>query len=163
MELLQGCGIQGEKLFAFQSSKSLKIPEGFSLQLDNPPTPRQLNRLFSRCNTDTYSPKKLAIALQNSFCNLSIFEDKNSQLMAFVRITSDKGLNANLWDLVAVPGGNQQLFLSILINQSLLIIKRNLPGCSISLAAPSIAIKYLEDEGFLIDPSGIRTMAYRIR
>ena len=150
-------------MFTFQDAKPSKLPLGFTLELINPPSPRELNRLLSRCNAETYSPKKLGLALENSFCNLSIIQEHTKQLLAFVRITTDKGLNANLWDLVAAPGDNQQLFLSVLIYQSLAIIKRNLPGCSISVAAPSIAIKYLEDEGFIIDPSGIRAMSYRIR
>ena len=133
------------------------------LELNKAPCPRQLNRLLSQCNAETYSLKKLSLALDNSFCNLSIFREKDLQLFAFVRITSDKGLNANLWDLVAAPGENQNKFFSILINQALTIIKRNLPGCSVSVAAPSSSIAFLEEEGFIIDPSGIRAMSYRIR
>ena len=150
-------------MFTFQDARPSKLPLGFTLELLNAPSPRELNRLLSRCNAETYSPKKLGLALENSFCNLSIVDAHTQQLFAFVRITSDKGLNANLWDLVAAPGENQQLFLSLLIYHSLAIIKRNLPGCSISVAAPSVAINYLEDEGFIIDPGGIRTMAYRIK
>ncbi len=85
------------------------------------------------------------------------------KLYGFVRITSDKGLNANLWDLVALPGEYQTKFLVTLIHYSLAIIRKDLPGCSISVAAPSIATEALQNEGFVIDPSGIRLMAYRIR
>ena len=126
------------------------------------PLPQELNRLLSRSNSEIYSPKKLAVALNNSFCNLSILEESTLKLVGFVRITTDQGLNANLWDLVAVPGKNQQKFLSVLIFNSLAIIRRDLPGCSVSVAAPSSAIIALENEGFIIDPGGIRTMAYRI-
>ncbi len=110
-----------------------------------------------------YSPKKLAVALKNSFCNLSICEETSLQLFGFVRITTDKGLNANLWDLAVPPGQYQKTFLSVLIHNALSIIRRDLPGCSVSVAAPVIAIQSLEEEGFLIDPGGIRTMAYRLR
>ena len=145
------------------NSKSYNLPLGFNLELNKAPCPRALNRLFLKCNAETYSPKKLSLALDNSFCNLSIVREKDLQLVAFVRITSDKGLNANLWDLVAAPSQNQNKFFSILINQALTIIKRNLPGCSVSVASPSSSIEFLEDEGFIIDPSGIRAMSYRIR
>lgn len=79
-----------------------------------------------------------------------------------MRITTDLGLNANLWDLAALKGQHQKQFLSVLIYQSLLIIRRDLPGCSVSIAAPSIALQILENEGFIVDPGGIRAMAYRI-
>ncbi len=150
-------------MFTFRNAKPYKLPLGCLLELHKAPSPRQLNRLLSKCNAETYSPKKLALALENSFCNLSIFREQDSQLLAFVRITTDKGLNANLWDLASLPGENQNIYFSILIYHALGIIKRNLPGCSVSVAAPSSSIKFLEDEGFIIDPSGIRAMAYRIR
>ncbi len=150
-------------MFPFQKIKSSKLPSGFFLELKEAPTPNELNKLLARSNMDTYSPKKLALALRNSFYNISILEEESLQLCGFVRITTDQGLNANLWDLVALPGSNQRQFLSVLIYHSLFIIRQNLPGCSVSVAAPALAITALEEEGFLIDPSGIRTMAYRIR
>ena len=150
-------------MFTFQNTKPYNLPSGCVLELYKSPSPRQLNRLLSRCNSETYSPKKLALALDNSFCNLSIFREQDSQLLAFVRITTDKGLNANLWDLVAASGQYQQKFLSVLVFSALAIIRRDLPGCSVSVAAPTNAIRALQDEGFIIDPSGIRSMAYRLK
>ncbi len=150
-------------MFSFHNSKPLKLPAGFFFELNDAPLPRELNRLLSQSNLESYSFKKLALALTNSFCNLSILEENTLKLVGFVRITTDKGLNANLWDLVAEPGHYQQQFLSVLINQSLVIIRRELPGCSVSVAAPSFALRALREEGFIIDPGGIRTMAYRIR
>ena len=102
-------------------------------------------------------------ALKNSYCNISIIEIKTGILFGFVRITSDKGLNANLWDLAAEPGKYQKQFFYILINRALTIIRRELPGCSISLAAPSMASEALKNQGFLMDPNGIRAMGYRLR
>ncbi|AAQ00773.1 MULTISPECIES: GNAT family acetyltransferase [Prochlorococcus] len=150
-------------MFPFQNPKSSKLPLGFFLELNEAPTAQELNRLLSRCNADTYSSRKLSLALNNSYCNLSILQDKTFKLFGFVRITSDKGLNANLWDLVAAPGDNQKKFLAVLIHHALAIIRKDLPGCSVSVSAPIISIRPLEEEGFIIDPSGIRTMAYRIR
>ncbi len=133
------------------------------MQSKDAPLPHELNRLLSRSNLEIYPPKKLAVALGNSFCNLSLVEESTLKLVGFVRITTDKGLNANLWDLVAAPGQYEQKFLSILIFNALAIIRRDLNGCSVSVAAPSSAIRALQDEGFIIDPGGIRTMAYQIR
>ena len=149
-------------MFPFKNSRFSRLPSGFLLEVNKAPSPEELNRLLFRCNSEMYSSQKLAIALKNSFCNLSILEESTLKLVGFVRITTDQGLNANLWDLVAVPGKNQQKFLSVLIFNSLAIIRRDLPGCSVSVAAPSNAIIALENEGFIIDPGGIRTMAYRI-
>ena len=150
-------------MLPFKNSKFAKLPSGFFLEVNNAPSPEALNRLLSRCNSETYSSKKLAMALQNSFCNLSILEEKTKQLLAFVRITTDQGLNANLWDLAASPGDYQREFLGVLIHHALAIIKNKLPGCSVSVAAPPIALNVIENEGFIIDPGGIRSMSFRIR
>ena len=150
-------------MFPFKNSRFSRLPPGFLLEVNKAPSPEELNRLLSRCNSEMYPSKKLAIALKNSFCNLSILEEKTKKLSAFVRITTDQGLNANLWDLVASPGDYQREFLGVLIHNSLAIIKNKLPGCSVSVAAPPIALKVIENEGFIIDPDGIRTMAFRIR
>ena len=88
---------------------------------------------------------------------------KNGALTGFVRATTDNGLNANLWNLVAEPGSNQKRLLSFLINQMLLILKKELPGCSISVSSPVSALEPLQSQGFLLDPNGIRAMAFRLR
>ena len=147
-------------MFSFHNTKSNKLPLGFFLDLENSPSPQDLNRLFARCKMDTYSPKKLSFALDKSYRNISIIEEQSSKLYGYVRITTDKGLNANLWDLVALPGKYEKEFLAILISHSLLIIKKELPGCSVSIAAEPTALRIIEKEGFVIDPDGIRVMSY---
>ncbi len=146
----------------FFDPKFSKLPSGFHLDFTVAPTTQALNRLLARSSKETHPPRKLFKALENSYCNISIIESKTSTLVGFVRITSDKGLNANLWDLAAEPGKNQTQFFSILVHRALTIIKRELPGCSVSLAAPLIATQSLEKQGFLLDPNGIRCMAYRL-
>ncbi len=150
-------------MLPFQDSKLSKLPVGFHLEFNETPTPQGLNKLLSRCSLETHPVRKLSKALDNSFYNISIIEDKTGILFGFVRITTDKGLNANLWDLAADPGKYQTQFFSVLVNRALAIIRRNLPGCSVSLAAPLIASKALQQQGFLIDPNGIRVMGYTIR
>ncbi len=150
-------------MLTFQDSKFLKLPIGFYLEVKEPPTAQALNGLLARCSGDSHPSRKLSQALQNSFCNISILQEKTGRLFGFVRITSDKGLNANLWDLAAEPGDYQKQFFSVLVNRALVIIRRDLPGCSISLAAPKIATQALQQQGFLMDPNGIRAMSYKLR
>ena len=149
-------------MLPFHDSKVSKVPLGFQLEFKQTPTPQALNRLLSRCSSETHPARELSKALRNSFCNICIIELKTGTLFGFVRITTDKGLNANLWDLSAEPGEYQTQFFSILLNRALAIIRRDLPGCSVSLAAPLVASEALQKQGFLIDPNGIRAMAYRI-
>ncbi len=132
------------------------------IDLHRPPSPQALNRLLLRCNEETHSPKKLALAFEKSIC-ISIFEKSTGKLSGFVRATSDKGLNANLWNLVAQPGRYQGIFLDVLIHHALGILRREMPGCSISVSAPSMAMQSLQEQGFLLDPGGIRAMGFKLR
>ena len=84
------------------------------------------------------------------------------RLYGFVRVTSDRGLNANLWNLSALPGDNRQLYYSILIQATLEKINREMPGCSISVQAPVSSFISLEEIGFILDPNGIRVMGYKL-
>ena len=148
--------------FPHRYSKAPNIPRGLILEAKQAPSPEAINRLLSRCNLDTHPPKRLALALKKSDCHLSLLEEQNKKLYGFVRVTSDKGLNANLWDLSAEPGKSQELLISILVHRVLTIIRQDIPGCSISIAASSIATKALKEQGFLLDPGGIRAMGLNI-
>ena len=149
-------------MFPFRSNPP-SLPEGFLLDIQNPPSPIALNRLLSKCKEKTHPPKRLSIAIQKSLCNLSIFEVTTGRLSGFVRATTDYGLNANLWNLVAEPGPYQARFLTFLVHRVMLILRRDLPGCSISVSSPQIAIQALKANGFLIDPNGIRSMGIRLK
>ena len=133
------------------------------MKTEKAPSADALNRLLSRCNERTHPPKRLTMALENSFCYLSILEEVSGNLSGFVRATSDNGLNANLWNLVAEPGNKQSQLLAVLVHRALVILRRDLPGCSISVSAPVMSIEALKENGFLIDPSGIRAMDFRLR
>ncbi len=122
----------------------------------------KINRLLSRCNQDTHQPRKLELALKSSDFYLTLLEKSSDNLVGFVRVTSDKGLNANLWDLVAEPGDQQGKYISIVVFKAIEIIRRELPGCSISVAAPLISLNALKVNGFLLDPNGIKTMGFRL-
>ena len=142
--------------------KCPQIPEGFVLLRSELISVRKINRLLSRCNQDTHQPSKLELALRKSDFYLTLLQKTSDNLVGFVRVTSDKGLNANLWDLVAEPGDEQETYMSIMVFKAIEIIRRELPGCSISVAAPLISLNPLKANGFLLDPNGIKTMGFRL-
>ena len=94
---------------------------------------------------------------------LTLLQRTSENLVGFVRVSSDKGLNANLWDLVAEPGDQQETYMSIIVFKAIEIIRRELPGCSISVAAPLISLDPLKANGFLLDPNGINDMIRLIK
>ena len=143
-------------------NKCRQIPDGFVLLRSELVSARKINRLLSRCNQDTHQPRKLELALKSSEFYLTLLQKTSENLVGFVRVTSDKGLNANLWDLVAEPGDQQEKYMSIVVFKSIEIIRRELPGCSISVAAPLISLNPLKANRFLLDTNGIKTMGYRL-
>ena len=144
------------------ANKCPQIPEGYVLLRSENISVRKINRLLSKCNQDTHQPRRLELALKNSDFYLTLLQKTSDNLVGFVRVTSDKGLNANLWDLVAEPGEQQEKFMSIVVFKAIEIIRRELPGCSISVAAPIISLNPLKANGFLLDPNGIKTMGFRL-
>ena len=144
------------------ANKCPQIPEGFLLLRSELISIRKINRLLSRCNQDTHHPRQLELALKKSDFYLTLIQKTPENLVGFVRVTSDKGLNANLWDLVAEPGDQQEKYMSIIVFKAIEIIRRELPGCSISVAAPLISLDSLKANGFLLDPNGIKTMGFRL-
>ena len=143
-------------------NKCPQIPQGFVLLRSETVSVRKINRLLLRCKQDTHQPRKLELALKKSDFYLTLLQKTSDNLVGFVRVTSDKGLNANLWDLVAEPGDQQETFMSIMVFKAIEIIRRELPGCSISVAAPLISLNPLKANGFLLDPNGIKTMGFRL-
>tara|TARA_Y100001968_G_C19024318_1_gene556684 strand:- start:59 stop:511 length:453 start_codon:yes stop_codon:yes gene_type:complete len=144
------------------SSACPQIPKGLALLRSEIISVRKINRLLSRCKQETHPPRKLELALKSSDFYLTLIQSNSENLVGFVRVTSDKGLNANLWDLVAEPGEQQEQYISIIIFKALEIIRRELPGCSISVAAPLNSITALQASGFLLDPNGIKTMGFKL-
>ena len=144
------------------ANKCPQIPEGFILLRSEMASIRKINRLLSKCNQDTHQPKRLELALKSSDFYLTLLEKVSDNLVGFVRVTSDKGLNANLWDLVAEPGDQQEKYMSIIVFKAIEIIRRELPGCSISVSAPLISLQALKANGFLLDPNGIQTMGFKL-
>ena len=134
------------------------LPEGTRLETSTPPTPQQLNTLLMSCGESTHPEERWELALQRSLWQISILEESTGELVGFVRATSDLALNANLWNLAAKPGPNQGALFAVLVHRALQILRRDLPGCSLSISAPADALEALKQQGFLIDPNGIRAM-----
>ena len=121
-----------------------------------------LSQLDIQCLVLKHPPQKFELALKSSNFYLALLHKNSENLVGFVRVTSDRGLNANLWDLVAEPGDQQEQYISIIVFKAIEIIRRELPGCSISVAAPLISINALKANGFLLDPNGIKTMGFKL-
>ena len=145
------------------SKKKLILPEGYFVNSSHIPLPKEVNKLLANCGCDTFPTKPLSQAIKKSnfFLTIQKNESKN-KLYGFVRVTSDRGLNANLWNLSAAPDSNQELYFSILLQVTLEKINKEMPGCSISVQAPTSSFKSLEESGFILDPNGIRVMGYKL-
>ena len=144
------------------SKKKLVLPEGFFINSSQSPLAKEVNKLLANCGCETFPIKPLSEAIEKSNFFFAIQSGLNNRLYGFVRVTSDKGLNANLWNLSAVSGNNQDLYYAILLQVTLEKINREMPGCSISVQAPVSAFKSLEESGFILDPNGIRVMGYKL-
>ena len=144
------------------STKKLVIPEGYFVNSSQIPLAKEVNRLLANCGCETFPIKLLSEAIQKSNFFFTVQNEFKNQLYGFVRVTSDRGLNANLWNLSALPGNNQQLYYSILLQVTLEKINREMPRCSISVQAPTSSFKSLEESGFILDPNGIRVMGYKL-
>ena len=138
------------------------LPQGTRLETSIPPTSKQLNTLLMSCGESTHPEERWELALQRSLWQISILDEANGELIGFVRATSDLVLNANLWNLAAKPGPNQAALFAVLVHRALQILRRDLPGCSLSISAPAEALQALKEQGFLIDPNGIRAMGLRL-
>ena len=91
-------------------------------------------------------------------------ETDGGQVVGFVRATSDRALNANLWDLWAdLRDPHPDELMQALVQAALGRMRRELPGCSISLSAPPGAQGALERCGFVVDPYGIRAMGLALQ
>ena len=138
------------------------LPQGTRLETSILPTSKQLNTLLMSCGESTHPEDRWELALQRSLWQISILDEANGELIGFVRATSDLALNANLWNLAAKPGPNQAALFAVLVHRALQILRRDLPGCSLSISAPAEALQALKEQGFLIDPNGIRAMGLRL-
>ena len=144
------------------STKKLILPEGYYINSTQVPMAKDLNRLLVNCGCESFPIQKMSLAIKSSNFFFTIQKESNKKLFGFVRVTSDRGLNANLWNLSAEQGNNQNLFYLVLLQSTLEKINREMPGCSISVQAPVTSFKSLEESGFILDPNGIRVMSFKL-
>ena len=144
------------------SKKKLVLPEGYYVNSSQIPLAKEVNKLLVNCGCETFPNKPLSEAIKKSNFFFTIQNEFKNKLYGFVRVTSDRGLNANLWNFSALPDNNQQLYYSILLQVTLEKINREMPGCSISVQAPVSSFISLEENGFILDPNGIRVMGYKL-
>jgi hypothetical protein len=138
------------------------LPEGYRLEADLPPALAEINALLIACGDPSRPPERLQAALERSTWQLHV-RNPDGSLVGYVRATSDLALNANLWDLAADPlDPHRPQLLLVLAHTALLRLRRELPGCSISVAAPPEALDALRSQGFVVDPGGIRAMGLRL-
>lgn len=125
-----------------------------------------LNRLLLQSGDRPRSAERWQRVLDCSLWHLRVerqLEGEDSALVGFVRITSDMALNANLWDLWAdvQDPASAEVLLALVVG-ALGRLRRELPGCSLSLSAPPQALQTLERQGFVVDPGGIRAMGLEL-
>ncbi|MFZ4566099.1 MAG: N-acetyltransferase [Prochlorococcaceae cyanobacterium] len=136
-----------------------RLPEGYLLAWETLPVDvDDVQALLERCGAPIRPMARLALALERSSWSVRV-RDPDDRLVGFLRITSDGALNANLWDLAVDPAvAGRQTVMTVLIHSAVSRLRRELTGCSISLAAPPDTLDVLENQGFLVDPNGIRAM-----
>lgn len=139
------------------------LPQGFRL-VENPALPAEaLNNLLILTGDQPRSAACWQQVLKHSTWHYAVVREPE-QLVGFVRITSDMALNANLWDLSADANDADQAEIYLaLVTAALTKLKRELGGCSISLAAPPEALQALKHHGFVLDPGGIRAMGLKLQ
>jgi len=92
------------------SKKKLVLPEGYFVNSSQIPLAKEVNKLLANCGCETFPIRPLSEAIQKSNFFFTIQNEKNNKLYGFVRVTSDRGLNANLWNISAIQGNKQKLY-----------------------------------------------------
>lgn len=143
-------------------SSSNHLREGYTLLVQPNLQVDALNRLLQSCGERPRSAGLWSQVIRHSAWHL-VVQDPQSQWVGFIRATSDRALNANLWDLLTAPADPARPeVIKALVLASLERLRREFNGCSISISAPSEAIAVLTQAGFVIDPGGIRAMGLKL-
>jgi hypothetical protein len=143
-------------------SASSPLREGYALLVQPSLRVDALNHLLESCGG---RPRTAAIwhqVIRHSAWHW-VVQDPRGDWVGFVRVTSDRALNANLWDMLSLPADPaREEVIRALVVAALDRLRRELSGCSISISAPTEAIAALTQAGFVIDPGGIRAMGLRL-
>lgn len=140
-----------------------RLAEGYRLMSEPELGSGDLDRLMIACGQTIRSQERWQRVLSHSAWHLGVI-DPGERLVGFVRATSDRALNANLWDLLADPTDPARArVLAVLVHAAVARLRREVGGCSISLSAPPEALEALVKVGFIVDPGGIRAMGLDLR
>ncbi len=149
-------------LLPFRGPPSSPLQAGYELLVQPSLQVEALNHLLESCGETPRSAALWTRVLHQSIWHL-VVKNPQGAWVGFVRATSDKALNANLWDLVTAPADPfRDAVIRALVVTALDRLRRELSGCSISISAPAEAIVVLQQAGFVIDPGGIRAMGLRL-
>jgi hypothetical protein len=151
-------------LLPFRSQPAIpRLREGYELLHEPDLRFDQLNGLLRSCGDAPRSLERWGRVLERSAWHLAVLRG-DDQLVGFVRATSDRALNANLWDLLSDPHDPARPeVITALVQSALGRLRREMGGCSISLSAPPEALEALTRAGFVVDPGGIRAMGLALR
>ncbi|MFZ0408973.1 MAG: N-acetyltransferase [Cyanobium sp.] len=139
-----------------------RLREGYQLLQQPAWDAAELDQLLQLCGDQPRGSRRWGLVLERSAWHLAIRNDRD-QLVGFVRATSDQALNANLWDLLADPSDPaRDEVLQALVQAALNRLRREMAGCSVSLAAPPEALRAVTKAGFVVDPGGIRAMGLNL-
>lgn len=143
-------------------STSSPLREGYALLVQHSLQVEALNELLESCGERARSAELWGLVIRHSAWHL-VVQDPQGCWVGFIRATSDRALNANLWDLLTAPGDPaREEVIKALVVAALDRLRRELSGCSISISAPTEALAALRQAGFVIDPGGIRAMGLRL-
>ena len=77
------------------SKKKLILPKGYFVNSSQVPLAKEVNKLLADCGCETFPIKSLSKAIQKSNFFFTIQNELKNKVYGFVRVTSDRGLNAN--------------------------------------------------------------------
>lgn len=144
------------------SSVPSPLRAGYELLVQPSLRVESLNALLESCGGRSRSAVVWDQVIRHSAWHL-VVQDPQGLWVGFIRATSDRALNANLWDLLSAPADPaREEVIRALVMAALERLRRELSGCSISISAPAEAIAALTQVGFVIDPGGIRAMGLRL-
>ncbi|MCX5967049.1 MAG: N-acetyltransferase [Cyanobacteria bacterium] len=140
-----------------------RLREGYQLLHQPAWDADELDHLLQECGDRPRGAGRWGLVLERSAWHLAVRSDQD-RLVGFIRATSDQALNANLWDLLADPADpSRDEVIQALVQAALSRLRREMGGCSVSLAAPPEALHAVTRAGFVVDPGGIRAMGLNLK
>jgi aralkylamine N-acetyltransferase len=122
-------------------------------------TPEEINTLLVKAGRPPRDVAKWRRAIDNSYVVVHARLVKTGALVGFARATSDRALNATVWDLVTDPMLRDRAVMARnVISYLLREIRRTVPTCSIALISDADDVKFFSSMDFVASPDGITSM-----